>query len=120
MAKDFRSEPMGSPEGLGRARAAWEAYSKAVERVARPALEPVAKKVSLPIMLDLWGFWLVWQVNGGFEGFRRLGMSRSAIYRRVKMFRTMTGFHPDEYEMPGVSVDVEAHQSAPAPKGASS
>ena len=40
-------------------------------------------------------------------------MSGSAIYRRVKMFRTMTGFHPDEYEMPGVSVDFEVHQSAP-------
>jgi len=40
-------------------------------------------------------------------------MSGSAIYRRVKMFRTMTGFHPDEYEMPGVSIDFEVHQSAP-------
>jgi hypothetical protein len=61
--------------------------------------------------VDLLGFWLVWQVEGGFEGMRRLGMSRSSIYRRIKIFRKLTGLHPDEYVMPGVTIDVAAYLS---------
>ena len=53
---------------------------------------------------------MTWQLEGGFEGLRRIGMSRSAIYRRVKLFRSMTGLHPDEYVMPGVEIDVKAYR----------
>lgn len=107
---DFRSAPMESAEGKGLARRAWDSYVKTTNRVLGPALspllEPAAKKLGATITADLFGFWLMWQLEGGFEGCRRLGMSRSAIYRRVKMFRGLTGFHPDEFVMAGVTFDV--------------
>jgi hypothetical protein len=58
---------------------------------------------------ELVGFWLMWHLEGGFEGLQRLGMSRSAIYRRVSAFRRMFGAHPDEFTLPGVSLDVETY-----------
>jgi hypothetical protein len=61
---------------------------------------------------ELMGFWLAWQLEGGFEGLQdpaKLGMSRSAVYRRMTMFRRVTGKHPDEFEMPGVALSVEAY-----------
>jgi hypothetical protein len=110
--KDFRSERMESPEGRGIARRAWDAYATTVNRVAKPYAEPVARRVAAPMGVDLMGFWLTWHLEGGFEGLQRLGMSRSSIYRRIKAFRKYTGKHPDEFEMPGVQLDVGAHQRA--------
>jgi hypothetical protein len=111
---DFRSEPMESPDGRGFARRAWDSYVRRSNQVFGPALrplvEPGARKISASLATDLFGFWLVWQLEGGFDGLRRLGMSRSAIYRRIKMFRTMTGMHPDEYVLPGVDIDLRAYR----------
>jgi hypothetical protein len=106
---DFRSDRMESPEGKGIARRAWEAYSKAVIRVAGPPLEPVTRRIAAPIAVDLFGFWLCWHLEGGFDGLRRAGMSRSAIYRRIKLFRKTFHAHPDEFQMPGVDLDLEAY-----------
>ena len=36
-------------------------------------------------------------------------MARTTIFRRIKRFRLLTGFHPDEYELPGITVDLEAY-----------
>jgi hypothetical protein len=36
-------------------------------------------------------------------------MSRSSIYRRIGMFRRVFGTHPDDYEFPGVSIDLDAY-----------
>ena len=33
-------------------------------------------------------------------------MSRASIYRRIKLFRIAFGAHPDEYEMPGITLDL--------------
>jgi hypothetical protein len=88
---DFRSERMPSPEGKGIARRAWDAYANAVT-----------------------GFWLLWHVEGGFEGLLRLGMSRASIYRRIRLFRKLLGVHPDEYEMPGVKLNLTKYQTTQA------
>ncbi len=113
MAKDFRSDRMETPEGKGNAQGrfarAWDSYAKGVNKVAGPITNPLAKKVGAAASVDLIGFWLVWQAEGGYEGLRRLGMSRSSIYRRIGLFRKFMGIHPDEYEMPGVTVDVAAY-----------
>lgn len=111
---DFRSARMESPEGKGRARRAWDAYASAVNKVASPVVEPFARKAAVPVMTDLAGFWLLWHVEGGFEGLQRLGMSRSSIYRRISLFRKLLGVHPDEYEMPGVRLDLTKYQTTPA------
>ena len=109
MSEDFRSDPMPSAEGHGRARSrfqqAWDAYANAV----KPATEPAARWVAGRVTEDLVGFWLLWQLQGGFEGLQKLGMSRSAIYRRIKLFRRLFGAHPDDFDMPGVTIDVEAY-----------
>jgi hypothetical protein len=104
VTRDFRSERMPTPEGKGIARRAWDAYALTVR--AHPATQALARKIAVGPAMDLTGFWLMWHLEGGFEGLRKLGMSRASIYRRVKLFRIVTGKHPDEYTMPGVTVDV--------------
>lgn len=97
---------MDTPEGKGIARRAWEEYS---DTITGPAIDPMARRVAAPLAVDLVGFWVVWHVEGGFQGLRRLGMSRASIYRRIKAFRAAYGVHPDEFEMPGVTLDVAAY-----------
>jgi hypothetical protein len=111
---DFRSARMESPEGRGIARRAWDAYVKAIDPVARPFARVLAEKMAPPVALDLAGFWLLWHAEGGFEGLRRMGMSRSSIYRRISLFRRIFGVHPDEYQMPGVELNITKYQSTPA------
>jgi len=105
---------MESPEGRGFASRAWAAYAKKTNQLFGPALrplvEPVAMKLAPTVAVDLFGFWLIWHLEGGFEGLRRTGMSRSAVYRRIKLFRSMTGMHPDEYVLPGLTLDLETYR----------
>ena len=103
---DFRSERMESPEGHGRARRAWDAYVKAVNKVSIPVLRPMVEMYAAGSIVDLIGFWSVWHLEGGFEGLQRMGMSRASIYRRVKLFRIAFGAHPDEFVMPGIKLDL--------------
>ena len=110
---------MPSPEGEGRARSAlesaWDSYYEANRTVNKPLLSAfpgITKLVRGRInstMFDLFGFWLLWRLVGGFEGLQQnLGMSRSSVYRRISQFRASFGEHPDVFELPGVTVDVEA------------
>lgn len=52
----------------------------------RPAVDtllgPAIRSYSAGHIADLLGFWMLWQLNGGYQGFLDLGMSRSAIYRK--------------------------------------
>jgi hypothetical protein len=126
---DFRSDPMPSPDGLGKAKnnfqKVWAAYVKALEpatKALEPALDLLARPVAQVLTFDLFGFWLAWHLEGGFEGLQRprpggLGMSRSAVYRRISMFRRMTGKHPDEYSVPGITIDVDAYWADAIEKG---
>jgi hypothetical protein len=113
---------MESPEGRGIARRAWDAYARGVERVAgpalRPALRPLVNRYAAGSIVDLVGFWAVWHLEGGFEGLQRMGMSRASIYRRVKLFRLAFGAHPDEFEMPGITLDLVTFREGWAKKKA--
>ena len=108
---DFRSDRMESPEGRGIARRAWEGYTGAVGKVTTPVLKPLVRLYAAGSIVDLIGFWAVWHLEGGFEGLQRMGMSRASIYRRVKLFRIAFGAHPDEFEMPGVKLDLEGYRT---------
>ena len=103
---DFRSERMETPEGRGVARRAWDAYANAVGKVTTPALRPMVQMYAAGSVVDLIGFWAIWHLEGGFEGLQRMGMSRASIYRRIKLFRIAFGAHPDEFEMPGIKLDL--------------
>lgn len=116
MVADFRSARMESPEGRGIARKAWEGYVAVVGKVTGPAVRPLARRYAAPAVVDLIGFWTVWHLEGGFEGLRKLGMSRASIYRRVRLFRVAFGAHPDEFELPGVRLDLVAYQEGMRPK----
>jgi len=61
---------------------------------------------------DLFGFWLLWHLYGGFEGLEKFGMHPSTIWRKIARFRKMTGQHPDVFRMPGVEIDPEAYWAA--------
>jgi hypothetical protein len=104
---DFRSERMESPEGRGIARKAWDAYAGAVNKVTIPVLTPFVRMYAAGSITDLIGFWAVWHLEGGFEGLQAMGMSRASIYRRIKLFRIAFGAHPDEFEMPGIKLDLK-------------
>ncbi|MGA2531395.1 MAG: hypothetical protein ABSG36_19875 [Acidimicrobiales bacterium] len=117
MTPDFRSEKMPSQEGMGRARKAWDAYARTVNKAVpsfvveglASAVTPGAAYVSREIVQNLLGFWLLWHVQGGFEGLQRFGMSRSTIYKKISRFRQAFGMHPDEFELPGITIDYEAY-----------
>lgn len=112
MTNTPRAVRMPSPEGRGRARRAWDAYANAVNADARPVLTSAVKPVARVMGFDLMGFWLAWHLEGGFDGLTdpdNLAMSRSAVYRRITLFRRVTGQHPDEYRMPGVALSVPAY-----------
>ena len=113
---DFRSDRMETPEGRGVARRAWDAYANAVGKVATPALRPLVQMYAAGSVVDLIGFWAVWHLEGGFEGLQRMGMSRASIYRRIKLFRIAFGAHPDEFEMPGITLDLAAFRQGWAEK----
>jgi hypothetical protein len=107
VAGDFRTDPMPSPEGMGKARTKWQKAWDAYVKALAPAVEPVARVIGRELTFDLMGFWLTWHLHGGFEGMQRdLGMSRSAVYRRVSAFRRATGKHPDEFQLPGVRINA--------------
>jgi hypothetical protein len=113
MTPDYRSDPSASPEGAGRARRAWDAYARTVNRTIGPSVAPILKPVAEPIgrqvVEDLIGFWVMWHLYGGFEGLEKFGMHRTTIWRKVARFRDIIGEHPDTYEMPGVKVDAKAY-----------
>jgi hypothetical protein len=113
---DFRSDRMESPEGQGIARRAWDGYVGVVGKVTTPALRPLVRMYAAGSIVDLVGFWAVWHLEGGFEGLRRMGMSRASIYRRIKLFRIAFGAHPDEFEMPGITLDLVAFREGWAEK----
>ena len=110
MAPDFRSDRSDSAEGKGRARAAWDAYARTVNKVTLPVLEPVlrpvARRVAATQVADLMGFWIMWHLHGGFEGLVEFGMHPSTVWRKVNKFRTAFKVHPDEFELPGVGINV--------------
>ncbi len=117
MSPDFRSDPMESPEGKGRARRAWDAYSRAVNTVVGPVARPAVESLARKHVLDLVGFWVAWHLYGGFEGLvEHVGMHPSTVWRKVKSFRTTFGEHPDVFEMPGVTIDADAYWAAAAAK----
>jgi hypothetical protein len=116
--RDYRSERMDSPEGLGIARARWDASTdgRAGKLVGRgEGIHPLVRRIAAPALLDLTGFWVMWHLRGGFEGLRATGLSRSSIYRRISHFRTATGMHPDEYVFPGIALDLEEYQAREIP-----
>ena len=113
---EVRAKRSPSPDGQGIAKGrferAWDAYEGAV----RPFTDPIAKRLT-PLLLplargatfDLLGFWVSWHMLGGYEGMQQhLGMSRSAVYRRITLFRKVFGEHPDVYRFQGITLDVEA------------
>lgn len=116
-AVDFRSDRMDSPEGRGIARARWEASPEG--RTGKwggdEDLGWLSRWVAAPTMVDLTGFWVMWHLRGGFEGLQKMGLSRSSIYRRVALFRKATGVHPDEFEFPGIALDLKAYQEREIP-----
>jgi len=116
MTQDFRSAPMDTAEGKGRARRAWEAYVGAFEKHITPAIAPfvapAVEPVARQVVEDLVGFWVLWHLYGGFEGLERFGMHPSTIWRKVARFRKVIGQHPDEFEMPGIKIDAKAYWEA--------
>lgn len=113
---DFRSERMPSPEGEGHAKealeAGWEAFYATNRQVNKPIyavmpwLKTLGRGYATSQVFDLFGFWVMWRLSGGFEGMQKsFGMSRSSLYRRIALFREVFGEHPDVMNFPGIAID---------------
>mgnify|MGYP000974084528 CR=1 FL=1 len=107
---------MPTPEGEGRAKAAresaFETYykmNKAVNKrffAAFPEVKSLLRGYTNARMFDLFGFWLLWHIAGGFEGMQKmLGMSRTGMFRRIALFREVFGEHPDVFDFPGITIN---------------
>jgi hypothetical protein len=107
---DLRSDPMPSRDGVGLAAGRW---ADAVKRLADAALlgptEDTARRVALSTVQSLVGFWVLWHLEGGFDGLKRIGYSEATIYRKIKSFRESFGDHPDTFQFPGIAVDPGAY-----------
>jgi hypothetical protein len=44
------------------------------------------RKWGAPLVVELYGFWLLWHLEG-VEGLRRGGLSQKSIDRRIELFR---------------------------------
>lgn len=66
-----------------------------------PVIDPAARRIAGKLTADAVGFWLMWHLEGGFEGLQRLGMSRSDIYRRLNNFRRIFKGTPMSSNCPG-------------------
>ena len=98
-----------SREGSGKARSHLDHYLSESGQAAPTRPGPINRFLQRPDF-DLRGFWLSWHLEGGFDGLLNRGIGRSAIYSRIRRFRDITGQHPDDYEIPGVTLDLAAHQ----------
>ncbi len=133
-APDFRSDKMSSLEGYGRARARWQAFQdslpetvwediyearveagwivpgnppddgdrddipdEAIEEMGRRSLEES----------ELLGFWIAWQVAGGFANLQEAGWHRATIHRKIRRFRARYDQHPDEFTPGWLTLDLE-------------
>lgn len=102
---------MPSSEGRGIARRAWEAYEKQVRRVVEPGVQVLFGNYAVSKVADLVGFSVLWQLEGGFEGLEKLGMSRASIFRKIAACRKYLRMHPDEFELPGLTVDFVTYRA---------
>ena len=102
---------MPSAEGKGIARRAWDAYERQVKRAVEPGVKVLFSGYAVNKVADLIGFCVVWQLEGGFEGLEKLGMSRASIFRKISACRRYLNMHPDEFDFPGVSVDFAAYRA---------
>lgn len=105
---------MPSREGRGLAANRRRSAMERLADIGAAPLEVVARRAALEAVMNRGGFWLLWQMEGGFDGLRRLGMPEATIYRKIKQFRESFGKHPDEFDFPGVEVNVEKYLRAQA------
>ena len=102
---------MPSAEGKGIARRAWDAYERQVRRAIEPGVQVLFGSFAVSKVAELIGFCVMWQLEGGFEGLEKLGMSRASIFRKISLCRKYLEMHPDEFELPGLSIDFEAYRA---------
>lgn len=110
---DFRSDRMPTAEGRGFARQYWDKY---VAAVGVP-LQPLAKSIATSAVCDAVGFWTLWHMYGGFEGLEEMGMARTTIFRRVRIFRRIFGAHPDEWRFDGINIKPGVVSGGPRQPG---
>jgi hypothetical protein len=81
-----------------------------------PILEPAAGAAAREWVADLVGFWVLWHLYGGFDNLVEYGFHPATIYRKINRFRRTFGQHPDEFKMPGVTIDPAAYWASAGKK----
>lgn len=131
---DYRSDKMGSLEGLGNARARWKTFHDSVPddvwegifvaeehsgTAGAHVVEIPEDDIEMPPELvhelatdvleeaDLLGFYLAWHLAGGFANLQRAGWHRATIHRKIRRFRARFGQHPDEIFFSWMRLDLD-------------
>ena len=115
---DYRSEKMDSAEGRGIAADRFYAWTgtlppDVVEAFGYNHIHSVPSEIAdwanatVKEFSELVGFWIAWHSCGGFERLEQAGWNRATIFRKVRRFRSVFEAHPDEYEFPWITLDLE-------------
>lgn len=123
---DYRSEKMGSSEGLNRARSRWFGFVGTIRKdvldalgwandsnwaafLRRRADDPEVQQIyrDTKEQSELIGFWVTWHLLGGFDQMEKQGWNRATLFRKIKRFRDHYDMHPDEYEFPWLKIDFD-------------
>jgi hypothetical protein len=127
MAPDYRSDKMGSIEGVSNARGRWfdwlselsddeAAFLMRMPNITvftnldrtRADKDEDAEPVDVKERSELLGFWIMWHLAGGFKRLEQWGWHRSTIHRKIRRFRdAYGGIHPDEYKFNWIDLDLD-------------
>ena len=100
--------PLTGGESLGARRSATRGPEEGHDTSNQAAGSEVRSGEASLISLDS-GRCGIWRV--ALRGSSISGMSRASIYRRIKLFRIAFGAHPDEFEMPGITLDLDGYRT---------
>ena len=127
-APDYRSDKMESREGRALAwehrrrwedtipDEIWDALSYGTNgrgRLARLVGDEAATQFWKDVSKDakerseLMGFWLSWNLAGGFSALEGAGWNRATLFRKIRRFREVFGVHPDEYKFDWIKLDLK-------------
>jgi hypothetical protein len=109
---DYRSNRSPSVEGSGNAVRARDLQIVNRQFDGEQTVDPAEVLREAGLTDDLIGFWLMWHITGGFEAQLRLGQHPATVWRKIRRFRMVTGQHPDDFRLEGVTLDLDRFWTA--------
>lgn len=84
----------------------------AYRQVVEAALQPVTQGIAAQTVTRLAGFWVMWNLFGGYDGLRAQGWERTNIWRNRKEFRAVFGVEVEDF-LPKQTADIVGWREEP-------